>query len=113
MRLSPSSMAQPSPPYYAVIFTSLLARTDGYEEMAARMVENVRRMPGFLGFDSARGEDNLGITVSYWQNLDAIRAWKQEAAHREAQAKGRSGWYSTYSVRITQVLEERRFGEGT
>ena len=112
-------MAQPSPPYYAVIFTSLLRNhdgydqnsLDGYEETSRRMVENVSRMPGFLGFDSARGQDGLGITVSYWQTLEAIRAWKQEASHQAAQARGREHWYSAFSVRITQVLEDRRFGE--
>ena len=109
MRLSPSTMAQPSPPYYAVIFTSLLRNHDGYDEMSRRMVENVSRMPGFLGFDSARGADGLGITVSYWQTLEAIRAWKEEASHRAAQARGREHWYSSYSLRISQVLEDRRY----
>lgn len=57
----------PPAPYYAVIFTSL--RTDGdhgYEQAATRMVELAREQPGFLGVESARGEDGLGITVSYW-----------------------------------------------
>ena len=104
-------MSAPNPPYYAVIFTSVLKADDGYDEMSRRMVENVSRMPGFLGFDSARGDDRLGITVSYWQTLDAIRAWKEDSAHQAAQARGKQHWYSAYSVRIAEVLEDRRFGD--
>lgn len=62
----------PEPPYYAVIFTSL--RTDGdsgYVEMAEKMVELAAKRPGFIGVESAR--ENVGITVSYWQDLDSIK----------------------------------------
>ncbi|MBP55363.1 MAG: antibiotic biosynthesis monooxygenase, partial [Marinobacter sp.] len=64
----------PKPPYYAVIFTS--HRTDGdngYGEMAARMAELAAQQPGYLGMESAR--EGLGITVSYWESLEAIRNW--------------------------------------
>ena len=67
----------PASPYYAVIFTSLRTEGDqGYAEAAARMLELAREQPGFLGVESARGEDGLGITVSYWASEAAILAWK-------------------------------------
>ena len=103
----------PRPPYYAAIFTS--QRTDGdngYEEMAARMEELARRQPGYLGIESARGAGGAGITVSYWESLEAIAAWKRNAEHQLAQARGRADWYSQYTVRIAKV--ERAYGrEGT
>lgn len=84
-----SSIAQtPKPPYYAVIFTS--QRTDGdngYGEMATKMVDLASEQPGFLGIESAREE--VGITVSYWSDLESIKAWKANAEHQEAQSKGR------------------------
>lgn len=112
MRLFPSPM---KPPYYAVIFTSrLLPRTAGYEEMAERMVALASVQPGFLGFDSARGDDGLGITVSYWDSLDAVAGWKAVAEHREAQAKGRGEWYAEYRIRVTKVEKDITFsGETT
>ena len=77
----------PSPPYYAVIFSSYRTEGDnGYDAMAGRMVELASQQPGFLGVESVR--ENLGITVSYWQNLEAIRNWKQNAEHNEAQRLG-------------------------
>jgi hypothetical protein len=99
----------PAPPYYAVIFTSL--RTDGdqgYASMAERMVELAAEQPGFLGVESARGADGLGITVSYWASEEAIAAWRAHAEHRVAQETGRRTWYADYEVRVARV--ERAYG---
>lgn len=98
----------PSPPYYAVIFTSV--RTDVMEEYgdtAARMVELAHGQPGFLGIETARNE--VGITVSYWESLDAIRAWKQQAEHQIAQQTGRDRWYERYKTRICKVERDYEF----
>ena len=92
----------PKPPYYAVIFTSIQNDdTRGYAAMADRMVELAARQPGFLGIESAR--EALGITVSYWSSLEAIRAWKADADHLFAQQQGREQWYRAYHVRIARI----------
>ena len=93
----------PQPPYYAVIFTS--ERTDGdngYEAMSTKMVELASQQSGFLGIESAR-DDELGITVSYWTSLAAIQEWKEHAAHKMAQQRGKTDWYQAFSVRICKV----------
>ncbi len=96
----------PAPPYYAVIFTSL--RTPGddanYGAMAERMLVLAAQQPGYLGVESAR--DEVGITVSYWSSLEAIRAWKAHAEHREAQRLGRTQWYAAFKLRIAKVERE-------
>ncbi|MCK0162625.1 antibiotic biosynthesis monooxygenase [Marinobacter sp. S6332] len=97
----------PNPPYYAVIFSSV--RTDGdhgYSAMADRMVELAAQQEGFLGIESAR--EGVGITVSYWSSEEAIRNWKQNAEHLEAQRLGHKTWYSEFEVRIAKV--ERAYG---
>ena len=97
----------PEPPYYAVIFTSRRTEEDaGYNDMAMRMLELAQEQPGFLGVESAR--DGVGITVSYWLDLAAIRAWKANVEHQEAQHRGKQQWYSDYRVRICRV--EREYG---
>ena len=94
--------ATPKPPYYAVIFTSLLnANTQGYGEMADKMVALAEQQPGFLGFESAR--EGLGITVSYWADVAAIKNWKQNAEHLVAQKLGRELWYKAFKTRIALV----------
>ena len=105
--MTPKFAKTPEPPYYAVIFTSTRTPGDnGYAAMAERMLELAGTQPGFLGAESAREE--LGITVSYWADLESIRRWKAELAHREAQRLGRETWYSRYRVRISKV--ERDYG---
>ena len=97
----------PAPPYYAVIFTSMRTEQDnGYGEMADKMVALAQEQPGYLGHESAREE--IGITVSYWENLEAIRNWKQQIDHLVAQQKGREIWYASYKTRICKV--ERDYG---
>ena len=97
----------PEPPYYAVIFSSQHGGDlDGYAETAARMLELAARQPGFLGVESAR--DDLGITVSYWSDLESIKQWKAHAEHHEAQRLGKNKWYSNYRTRI--ALVERDYG---
>jgi heme-degrading monooxygenase HmoA len=94
----------PPPPYYAVIFTS--QRTEGergYGDMADRMVELAASQPGYLGIESVRGADGLGITVSYWDSTQAIADWKANAEHRIAQETGKQIWYSDYQLRIARV----------
>ena len=101
-------MSSPFIPYYAVIFTSLqTTRTEGYSEMAETMENLAKRQPGYLGFESAREE--VGITVSYWENLDAIKNWKANLDHIMAQKLGKEKWYSWYKVRICIVEREYEF----
>ncbi|GAA6167571.1 antibiotic biosynthesis monooxygenase family protein [Sessilibacter corallicola] len=92
----------PEPPYYAVIFASIKIEEDqGYAETSARMIELAKKQPGFIGMDSARVD--VGVTVSYWQDLASIKQWKQNAEHQVAQAFGREQWYSRYKIRIAKV----------
>ena len=97
----------PTPPYYAVIFTSV--RTEGdhdYAEMADRMVELAQKQDGFLGLESARNE--IGITVSYWRDMESIKQWKEHAEHSIARERGRNEWYKSFKVCIAKV--ERDYG---
>ena len=100
----------PPPPYYAVIFTSTRTAGDhGYAETADRMVELASRQPGFLGVESVRDPDGIGITISYWSSTEAIRAWKAQADHLLAQERGMRDWYQRYEVRVARV--ERAYGK--
>lgn len=102
-------------PYYAVIFTSTHPdnyrdeNISGYAEMATKMEALAKKQVGYLGMESARNK--IGITVSYWESLDAIKNWKQQSEHLQAQLKGRSDWYSWYHVRICKVEREYEFNK--
>lgn len=98
----------PKPPYYAVIFSSLKIEEDkGYEKMATRMVDLANQQDGFLGVEAAR--EDIGITVSYWRDEEAIRKWKENEEHMIAQKKGQETWYKNYKIRIAKVVRDYEF----
>jgi heme-degrading monooxygenase HmoA len=102
--------ATPTPPYYAVIFTSQRTAGDhGYDAMAEKMLALAARQPGFLGAESVRSADGLGLTVSYWTDALAIAKWKANADHQVAQQAGKQSWYARYAVRVARV--ERVYGK--
>ena len=97
----------PSPPYYAVIFSSTRTEGDnGYSEMSDKMIELASKQDGFLGLESAR--EDIGITVSYWRDLKSIKKWKKNTEHTVARKRGRSDWYRSFKTRIARV--ERDYG---
>lgn len=91
----------PKPPYYAVIFTSVRTEGDqGYAEAAKRVLEIARQQPGFLGYEAAR--QDIGISVSYWESLEAIQAWKAHPEHRKVQEM-EALWYGESRIRVSKV----------
>jgi len=98
----------PKPPYYAVIFTS--ERTDGdngYSKMSEKMMILAAKQDGYLGVESAR--DAIGITISYWRDLESIKNWKENVEHTIARQKGRSEWYKSFKTRIAKVEKDYGF----
>ena len=94
-------------PYYAVIFTTVLTNNlADYEKTAIRMEELAKLQDGYLGIESTRNE--IGITVSYWNSLEAITKWKHNLEHAEVRKRGREQWYEHYQLRICKV--ERDYG---
>ncbi|GAA2766995.1 antibiotic biosynthesis monooxygenase [Streptomyces paradoxus] len=105
--VAPASL--PAPPYYAVVFTAVRTAGDnGYAETNERMMNLAADQPGFLGADSARGADGLGVTVSYWRDEESIAAWRNHAEHTLARGRGREHWYASFALHIAKV--ERAYG---
>lgn len=98
----------PNPPYFAVIFTSMRTEIEtGYSDTAELMVVLANQQEGFLGVESARND--IGITISYWKDLESIRKWKLHTEHLIAQNKGKAQWYKQYKIRICLVERDYQF----
>lgn len=106
----PPLACTPSPPYFAVVFSSVRTDLDGaeYGRTADRMVELAGSMPGFLGLESVRDAAGVGITVSYWESEKAIHHWQRHGEHLDAQRLGRERWYEQFEMRVCRV--ERAYG---
>ena len=88
-----------------MIFVSQRAAADaqGYASAAQAMVRAAEKFPGYRGIHSVRGADGVGITISYWENEDAARAWKADAAHTAIREQGRATWYEWYELIVADV----------
>ena len=92
----------PKPPYYAVIFTTVKSENqEGYAEMNEKMFALAKQQKGYLGIESARGE--IGVSVTYWETLEDIKNWKENAEHKLAQRKGYEMWYRYFKTRVCRV----------
>lgn len=89
---------------YAVIFKATLKEVDSqYSEMVVRMRELAIHEYGCTEF-TACTEGDKEIAISYWPSLAHIKAWHQNPAHKVAQALGKSKWYESYHVQVTEIL---------
>jgi len=71
------------------------------------MIELAKSIPGFIFVESARSA--IGITVSYWKDLESISNFKRLSDHRNAQQRGRDQWYRNYRVRVCSVERDYSF----
>ena len=94
----------PEPPYFAVSFTSVQSgNLEGYDAEMEVISALAVKQPGFLGIESARNTEGFGITIVYYDSLEAIDGWRRNADHRRAKAEGRKSWYDRYILRIAKV----------
>ena len=94
---------------YAVIFTS--KRQDENSELYYQhndsLVEHIKIIPGYLRHHSVRHpETREGITIAYFDSLDAIDLWRKDEEHMEAKSMAQSHFYEDYNLEITEVLDQ-------
>lgn len=94
---------------WVVVFTSRRREdASGYAEVGDRMEELARAQSGYLGHDTVRGADGMGITISYWTSEEALNAWRKDAEHLAAQKMGRERFYDWFRLDVCRV--ERTYG---
>src|SRR5438128_3993184 len=100
------------PTEVVVIFKTHLrdgADSEAYRKTSRRMHELVERIPGFISIKAYTGEDGEEIDLVRFANEDALKAWKEQPEHREAQRRGREEFYDRYSVQARKVVRDYEF----
>lgn len=85
-------------------------RRGDYLDWAAELKPELERIEGFLSverFESLTTPGKL-LSLSFWEDEDAVTRWRNHAMHREAQAAGRGGLFSDYRLRVVSVI--RNYG---
>jgi heme-degrading monooxygenase HmoA len=89
---------------YAVIFRAQIRNfDDAYSRTGEQMRKLAMEQYGCTEF-TAVTEGEQEIAISYWQDLDQIKRWKQDALHLAAQERGRTDWYRSYQVEIVEIV---------
>ena len=99
----------------AVIFelTAAPGRRQEYLDLAAGLASEVKSFDGFISierFQSLTDPDKV-VSISFWRDEEAVRKWRNLQKHREAQAKGRAGIFSSYRLRVCSVLRDYTHSE--
>lgn len=99
----------------AVIFEVWPARgrKDDYLAVAAALRDDLTRIDGFISverFQSLTDPDKI-LSLSFWRDEQAVKAWRTQARHREGQAKGRGGIFADYRLRVAAVLRDYGMNE--
>ena len=84
------------------------AKRTTYLELARDMSQLVEDADGFLGierFQSLEDEHRV-LSLSFWRDEEAVTAWRNTVAHREAQARGRAGIFRDYRLRVAHVVRD-------
>ena len=94
----------------AVIFEVQITegRKEDYLEIAAQMRPMLEEVEGFISverFQSLTNPSKL-LSLSFFENEEAIQRWRTLSAHRSAQSKGRAGVFSDYHLRIAHVIRD-------
>ena len=99
----------------AVIFEVWPAngRKDDYLAIAAALRDDLKRIDGFISverFQSLTDPAKL-LSLSFWRDEAAVKAWRTQDHHRAGQAKGRGGVFADYRLRVASVLRDYGLNE--
>src|SRR4051812_30895555 len=84
------------------------SRTGDYFDIAGALRAQLDTMDGFMSIERFESVTTPGkfVSLSFWRDEAALRAWRNLEAHRQAQAKGRGGIFSDYRLRVASVLRD-------
>ena len=99
-----------SPPIVTVFRSRL--RDDaagGYDVTAAALEARARAMAGFVDFKTFVAGDGERVSLITFESRATHDAWRDDPAHRAAQARGRHEWYESYAIQVCELVAERLF----
>jgi heme-degrading monooxygenase HmoA len=94
-------------------FTPAAGRKQEYLDLAAGLRAELARADGFISIERFESLTAPGrfVSLSFWRDEEAVRRWRNVQRHRDAQARGRSGVFSGYRLRVAQVLRDYGMAE--
>ena len=81
---------------------------DRYFELAGMMREEIQNQPGIISIERFRHieDDQRVVSISTWQDEDAIKQWRENLKHRMAQKEGKASIFKSYRLRVAKVIRD-------
>ena len=79
-----------------------------YLDHAARLKPILEQMDGFISVERFQSLTTPGklLSLSFWRDEAAVKSWRNQAEHRQAQAAGRRGLFADYRLRVVSVIRD-------
>ena len=94
----------------AVIFEVLPKKEkwEQYLDLAAALKTELEKIEGFLSVERFQSISDPAkiLSLSFWQDEESVREWRNKAAHRDAQNEGRNSIFEHYRLRIANVVRD-------
>jgi heme-degrading monooxygenase HmoA len=88
-------------------------RRQEYLDIAAELRRHLETIDGFISVERFESLSEPGklLSLSFWRDEAAVRAWRQLVAHRAAQSRGRAGIFADYRLRVAGVVRDYGMAE--
>jgi heme-degrading monooxygenase HmoA len=79
-----------------------------YLEIAAALRRHLEAVDGFISVERFESLSEPGklLSLSFWRDEAAVRAWRNLDAHRAAQSRGRGEIFADYRLRVAGVIRD-------
>jgi heme-degrading monooxygenase HmoA len=79
-----------------------------YLGLAAALRSDLPDMDGFISVERFQSLTEPGklLSLSFWRDEDAVRAWRSLPSHRTTQGAGRGGVFRDYRLRVAGVIRD-------
>jgi heme-degrading monooxygenase HmoA len=99
----------------AIIFEVLprAGRREAYLELAVQLRPVLEKMDGFLSVERFESLTTPGkmLSLSFWRDEEAVKAWRELSVHRSAQERGRGAIFEDYRLRVAAVVRDYGMSE--
>jgi heme-degrading monooxygenase HmoA len=84
-----------------------------YFDIAATLRAELEAIEGFISVERFESLATPGkfLSLSFWCDEVAVRAWRTHAGHRAGQHEGRAAVFAGYRIRVAQVLRDYGLAE--
>ena len=94
----------------AVIFEVKIqeGKQEEYLQIAAQLKEHLVKVDGFISIErfSSLSEEGKLCSLSFWEDEDSVKEWREFELHRIAQAKGKTGIFADFRIRVAEVVRD-------